>query len=151
MEDGRAFLENLIGDWMLNGDMRDVRLQQEVKARWVLGHKYVSMHFKSTTPDDNPTSQYEAIYHIGFNADEDLYVFHLLDTTDVPVICDMGLGKRDGNRIPFLFDYEGTMFINVLTWHPDEVRWTFDQEYEEGGELSLFARKEMVKVESSSA
>ena len=151
MEEDRSFLDNLIGDWVLTGFMGNVKLQQDVEARWVLGHRYVSMYFNSTTPEDNPTSNYEALYHIGFNTDENLYVFHLFDTSDVPIKCDMGLGKREGNRIPFLFDYDGTNFFNILIWHPDERKWTFVQEYEEDGKIKLFAKKSMVEVAQSSA
>jgi hypothetical protein len=58
----------------------------------------------------------------------------------------MGRGKRKGNKISFLFEYGETQFFNILTWHPEDSSWTFRQEYQEEGQLRVFAHKEMVKL-----
>jgi len=146
MKDSHDFLDKLRGKWNLTGEMGKIELHQEVSARWVLGHQYISLYCKSIADDENPTADYEALYHIGYNPDEDLFIFHLLDTTGVPIVCNVGLGRRDGNHIPFVFEYQDGNFINDLTWHPAERRWTFRQEYQENGKLRLFAEKVMQKA-----
>lgn len=149
LEAYRDFLNNLVGRWSLTGNMGEVDLHQEVDCAWTLGNRFLWMYFKSTAPEDNPTSSYEAVYHIGFNENEDLYVMHLLDTTEVSVECVVGRGRREGHRIPFLFEYEDTDFFNVLGWEPQEEKWTFRQTFEEEVALKIFAEKEMVRVSPS--
>jgi hypothetical protein len=126
--------------------MGQVPLVQEVVAEWTLGGTFLRMVFRSITPDDNPTSGYEAVYHIGFNEAEQLFVMHLLDTTEVPTACVVGLGRREGNRIGFLFAYGETAFTNALSWQPERDTWRFLQTYEEDGETKTFATKEMTRV-----
>lgn len=75
-----------------------------------------------------------------------MFVMHLLDTTEIPTECVMGLGRREGNSIPFLFEYGQTPFTNTFTWHPDRDSWSFVQTYEEDGQQRVFAEKEMTRV-----
>jgi hypothetical protein len=145
MGDDYDFLSHLVGKWILTGKMGNVDLHQEVTANWILGGKFLLMQFKSTTPEDNPTSNYEAVYHIGFNEEENVYVLHLLDTTEVPLNCVVGRGKRNGDSIPFLFEYGDTKFFNVFAWDSDENTWSFHQTFEEDGKIKMFAHKEMTK------
>ena len=146
MKDTHDFLDHLVGQWLLTGKMGEVPLRQEVSARWTLGGNFLWIYFKSIAPEDNPTASYEAVYHLGFNEDEQLFVMHLLDTTEVPTECAMGLGRREGNSIPFLFEYGQTPFTNTFTWHPDRGIWSFLQSYEEDGRQKIFAEKEMARV-----
>jgi len=146
VENSRDFLERLVGQWLLTGKMGEVPLRQEVSAGRTLGGKFLRLYFKSVTPADNPTAAYEAVYYLGFNEREQMYVMYLLDTTEVPTACVPGLGRREGNAIPFLFAYGDTEFSNTLTWHPDRDTWTFRQTYEEAGETRNFAEKEMIRV-----
>jgi len=145
VEGYRGFLDHLAGQWLLTGTMGDVDLRQEVDAKWILGERFLSMYFNSITAEDNPTSDYEAVYHIGFNEESEIYVMHLLDTTEVPVECTVGRAKREGNSLPFLFEYGDMRFFNVFTWYPEKDRWSFRQSFDEDGDTRLFALKEMVR------
>lgn len=140
------FLSNLVGQWLLTGQMGAVGLRQEVTAAWTLGGKFLRVYFNSVAPADNPTADYEAVYHIGFNEREQLYVMHLLDTTEVPTACVVGLGRRNGNRLPFLFAYGDTPFTNTFIWLPQQGSWRFLQTYEENGRTHTFAEKEMTRL-----
>lgn len=147
MDDAYSFLNNLIGQWLLTGHMGEVELRQEITARWVLGNRYLEMVCKSITDESNPTSDYEAVYHIGFNETERIFVMHLLDTTEVPINCIVGLGRRQGNSIPFQFAYSKGEFLNSFTWNPEQESWSFQQTYEEGGETKTFATKQMTRTQ----
>lgn len=140
------FLNGLVGKWLLTGMMGDVPLRQRVSADWTLGKKYLRMYCKSVTRKDNPTWDYEAVYHIGYSESEDLFVFHLLDTTDVPIECVVGTGRREGNGISFLFRYGDSRFNNTLTHLAGQDEWRFLQTYEEDGEIHTFATKEMRRI-----
>ncbi len=146
MDDNLAFLDRLQGRWELTGKMGEVPLHQQVRAEWTLGGTFLRMYFASLTGEDNPTSDYEAVYHIAFNGSHGVYVMHLLDTTDVPLHCVMGTGRRDRNSIPFLFEYGQTKFFNRLSWNPKADSWSFLQTYDEGGDVQTFATKEMIRV-----
>jgi hypothetical protein len=148
VDDHRAYYGHLIGDWALTGMMGDVPLEQQVRAEWVLSGIYVRMHCLSTTTGENPTVGYEAIYHLGYNASHALYVMLLLDTTEIPVSCVVGLGRRSGDSLPFLFEYGETRFYNTFTWHPGEDRWSFLQTSDTGGTIKAFATKGMTRLGS---
>ena len=146
MVDEKTFLDQLTGVWELSGQMGDVPLRQRVDAEWTLGGHFVKMYFTSTTGEGNPTSDYEAVYHIGFNPSESTFVMHLLDTTEIPLECAMGRGQREGNEIAFTFRYGETDFINRFIWHPDRDSWRFEQTFDEMGEKRVFALKEMHRL-----
>jgi hypothetical protein len=146
MDDDWAFLDRLSGEWELRGTMGDVELHQSVAAQWILGGTYMWMHFQSVTPADNPTADYEAVYHIGYNKEHRLYVMHLLDTTEIPLTCAMGRCRRDANALPFLFEYGGSKFFNTFEWHPQTEHWSFLQTYEAADESHVFASKKMRKA-----
>ncbi len=146
MESSQDFLSHLVGQWILTGNMGEVALRQEVTARWIPGDKFLWIYFKLDTPEGNPTSDYEAVYHLGFNEADQIYIMHLLDTTEVPNECVVGRGRRQGDSIPFLFDYGSTRFLYVFSWHPDRDSWSFRQTYEKDGETKESATKELTRV-----
>ena len=145
MNNALDYLNRLVGRWLLTGKMGEVAIRQDVSCDWTVGSTFLRMYFKSTTSEDNPASDYEAVYHLGFNEDEQLYVMHLLDTTEVPTECVMGVGRREGNSIPFVFKYGQTEFTNTFTWQPEQDGWRFRQTYVEDGETKVFAEKEMTR------
>lgn len=140
------FLDNLEGRWMMTGTMGEVDLRQDVTSRWVLGGSFMQMCFDSVTPQGNPTANYAAVYHIGYNRDDRLYVLHLLDTTEVPTECVMGMGRREGQSIAFRFAYPDAVFTNKFTWVPEQDRWRFLQTSESEGKTETFAMKEMTRI-----
>ena len=146
METEREFLSQLVGHWQLTGKMGDIDLHQDVLARWILNETYLWVHCRSTAPEENPTAEYEAVYHIGYNTDQGLFVMHLLDTTEVPVDCVVGRGVLEDDRIVFRFDYEDTPFLYEFACDPQESRWDLLQTFEQEGLHKTFATKRLTKV-----
>jgi len=144
MGSAKEFLDNLIGLWELSGEMGDIELRQSVVGRWTLGGRYIELYFKSTLPSQDDQPQYEAVYYIGYNQENDLFVMHLFDTTEILLTNTVGLGKRVGDEISFQFDYETGPFTNRFVWQQVRGSWKFEQTYLEGGQLRKFATKEMV-------
>lgn len=143
------FLANLIGLWTLTGQMGSTPLQQQVVGKWTLGGLFVELYFKSSSPASEGRLPYEAVYHIGYNADEKLYVLHLLDTFGVGTECIVGLGQSQGDTIPFVFNYPNGPFTNIFIWNEADESWTFEQTYLENRETKLFATKRMVRNDVS--
>ncbi|MGD8865527.1 MAG: hypothetical protein PVI81_08040 [Anaerolineales bacterium] len=148
MNKERDFLNNLVGRWQLTGTMGEIKLHQEILAHWILNDTFLRMHCKSDTSTDNPTAEYEAVYHIGYNPDEDLFIMHLLDTTEVPVDCVVGRGVLEENRIAFRFEYEDTPFLYEFKWAPGARTWDLVQTFELDGKTNTFATKHLGKISS---
>jgi hypothetical protein len=123
--------------------MGNTPLQQSVVGKWTLGGLFIELYFTSTLPAPEGRLLYEAVYHIGYNADQDRYVLHLLDTFGVGTECLVGLGQRRDNTIPFVFNYPSGPFTNTFIWNAADKSWSFKQSYIENGETKVFATKHM--------
>lgn len=139
------FLNQLVGQWELTGQMGVTPLQQSMESKWTLGGLFVEMYFQSTLPAREGQLPYEAVYYVGYNADEDLYVMHLLDTFGVGLTCIPGHGKREGNTLPFVFEYRAGPFINKFIRDEADDVWLFEQFYFENDNWRTFAKKKMVR------
>lgn len=146
MQDVSDFLDKLVGQWDLSGQMGDIPLRQSVDGKWTLGDLFIELYFKSTLPPQAGRKLYEAVYHIGYNEENDRYVMHLLDTFGVALTCSVGIGKRKGNSIPFVFDYAEGPFTNRFSWDESSDAWTFKQAYLQDGQSHTFATKHMTRV-----
>jgi hypothetical protein len=146
MIEARDFLDKLVGRWELTGQMGEIPLQQSVEARWTLGGLFVEMYFRSTLAAQEGRLPYEAVYYIGYHEGNEVYVMHLLDTFGVGVACIVGVGKREGDRIPFVFEYEGGPFTNTFIWQGAAGSWSFEQSFLKDGQRQTFANERMVRV-----
>jgi len=135
------FLDKLIGDWELIGQMGNTPLRQSVTARWILNGLFVEMVFKSTLTG----SPYEAVYLIGYNSDEDVFVLNLFDTFGVSTKPSPGMGKRDEDSIPFIFDYADGPFTNHFIWDDQAQSWRFEQTFIKNNTRQVFATKHMTR------
>jgi hypothetical protein len=135
-------LDRLIGTWDLRGRMGSSDLHQAVSARWVLAGRYVELRFVELDG-----TQYEAVYHLGRNDDEGVYVLHLLDSTGVYVNANetVATGRRVGDAIAFVFGDDAS-FTNVFEWHADEEAWTFELSSFRDGAVEIFATKRMMRL-----
>lgn len=146
--DAQALLDKLVGRWDLTGQMGATPLRQAVEGRWILGHLFIEVSCRSVLPVPEGQQPYEALYLLGYNAEHDRFVLHLLDTFGVALSGTMGIGEREGNSIPFRFTYgEGSVFVNTFTWHPNEEAWTHDLVDYTGGQAHPFASKRMTRVQ----
>lgn len=57
----------------------------------------------------------------------------------------IGLGKRYGDMISFIFQYKETPFMNRFVWEPNTQSWVFELTYEKDGQIHTFATKRMFK------
>ena len=139
------FLDLLIGQWDLTGQMGNTPLHQTVSAKWILNHHFVELHITSTisTPESQPP--YQATYFIGYDEKNNNYVMHLLDTSGASYSRVIGLGKQDGNTIPFVFQYKEGPFVNRFIWEADTQSWTFKLSHEQDGQIHVFATKRMTR------
>lgn len=145
MEAATGFLDKLVGHWQLEGQMGDVPLRQSVEGKWTLGGLFVELYFKSTLPAPDGQKPYEAVYYVGYNAENAVYVLHLLDTFGVAQSCTVGLGQKEGDSIPFVFDYGGGPFTNRFTWDATKSEWSFELTDWREGRARSFATKRMVR------
>jgi hypothetical protein len=143
MDEPQTLLSRMIGTWDLTGEMEDVPLRQEVEARWVLGNQYVEMRCRSVLLSEPGTQPYEAIYLIGYHAPSGQYVLHLFDTFGVALRPVPGMGRREGNSIPFVFAYDQGPFLNRFTWDPETDAWDHELVDQSEGQPHQFARKHL--------
>jgi hypothetical protein len=139
------FLAHLIGSWDLHGQMGETPLRQQVECRWTLGGLFVEVSCKSVLDEPPGVAPYEAVYHIGYNAEHDRFAMHLLDTMGVALTCAVGVGKREGNAIPFVFDYHSGPFTNRFIWNEEDDSWLMELTESKGDQRELFATKKMTR------
>ena len=139
------FLNLLIGQWELTGQMGKTSLRQAVIVQWTLNHHFIKLHFTSTIPTSESQPPYQATYFIGYDEKDDTYVMHLLDTFGAGYSRVIGLGKRDRNTIPFIFQYPEGPFVNRFIWESDTQSWKFELTHEQDGQIQVFATKRMTR------
>ena len=136
-----GLFDNLVGDWELTGKMGDTPLRQHVSAVWTLGGLFLRVHCRSTLPTPHGQPPYEALYLIGHNEADDVYVLNLFDTFGVARRPVPGVGRQEGNSVPFVFEYDQGPWTNRFTWFPEKKSWTNEITYFKDDELRTFATK----------
>jgi hypothetical protein len=130
-----AFIDKLVGDWRLRRRIGEREVENTVSAGWVLNHQFLRMHMKDVA--DPPA--YEALVYIGYQHAEQRYVVHWLDVYGGKFSA-IGYGKRVGDTIPFVFQYEDGPFYNTFSWDARLETWTFTMENAgKDGKRELFA------------
>jgi len=105
------FIENLVGDWIVNRQIRGKVVQNTLQAEWVLNHQFLQLHMKDVA--DPPA--YEALVLIGYSRSDKRYVAHWCDTFGGGASAT-GYGRRDGDSIEFVFEYPDGPFFNTFSW-----------------------------------
>jgi hypothetical protein len=71
---------------------------------------------------------------------------HLFDTFGASYALTVGVGKRRGDSIEFLFEYPNGLFSNTFTWNQDTGVWKMLlRQQEENGEWKGFAKKVLTR------
>ncbi len=145
MNTAQDFLAHLIGSWDLQGQMGETPLHQHVECRWALGGLFVEVYCKSALDEPPGARPYEAIYHIGYNAEHDRFAMHLLDTMGVALTCSVGVGKREGppSRL-FLITTAARLPID-LSGMKKMTRGSWRLTASKGEQRELFATKKMTR------
>jgi hypothetical protein len=118
-----AFIDNLVGEWRLMRQIRGRDVENAVSADWVLNHQFLRIHMK----DVAEPPAYEALVYIGYREADQRYVVHWLDVYGGKFSA-VGYGKRVGDTIPFVFQYDDGPFYNTFKWDPRTESWTFTME-----------------------
>jgi hypothetical protein len=130
-----AFIDNLVGEWRLMRQIRGREVENTVSADWVLNHQFLRIHMKDVA--DPPT--YEALVYIGYQHADQRYVVHWLDVYGGKFSA-IGYGKRVGDTIPFVFQYDDGPFYNTFKWDARTESWTLTMEATgKDGKRELFA------------
>lgn len=109
------FIEQLAGDWQLKRQIRGREVENTVTAEWVLNHQFLQLHMK------------------------DVAVPHWIDVFGGKFSA-IGYGKRSGDSIPFVFQYDDGPFHNTFKWDAAAQGWTFTMEsVGKDGKRQLFA------------
>ena len=130
-----AFLNKLAGEWNLKRTIRGQIVESKVVAKWVLNHQFLRIEMD----DGKAPSEYSATIYIGFDPDRKSYVVHWIDVFGGRFSETLGYGKREGNKIVFLFDYPDGPFRNTFTWDEKQKSWNFlMQNGDKAGNWRLF-------------
>lgn len=135
------FLENLVGTWKLDRKMGSRNAKNSVEVQWVLNHQFLQIHMK----DVNTPAQYEALFTVGFNAEEKRYVAYWLDSFGGKY-SEKGYGTRESNSIMFVFPYPDGAVHNTFTWRPDSGAWhCLIEQHGADGKWSVFAEDTLTR------
>jgi len=130
-----AFIDKLVGEWRLVREIRGREVENTVSADWVLSHQFLRIHMKDVA--DPPA--YEALVYIGYQHADQRYIVHWLDVYGGKFSA-IGYGKRVGDAIAFVFQYDDGPFYNTFKWDPRTESWTFTMEATgKDGKRELFA------------
>jgi len=129
------FIDKLVGEWRLMRHIRGRDVENTVSADWVLNHQFLRIHMK----DVAEPPAYEALAYIGYQDADQRYVVHWLDVYGGKFSA-IGYGKRAGDSIAFVFQYDDGPFYNTFKWDPRTESWTFTMETTgKDGKRELFA------------
>jgi hypothetical protein len=130
-----AFIDNLVGEWRLVRQIRGHDVENTVSAGWVLNHQFLRIHMKDVA--EPPT--YEALVYIGYQHADQRYVVQWLDVYGGKFSA-IGYGKRVGDSIAFVLQYDDGPFYNTFKWDARTESWTFTMESSgKDGKRELFA------------
>ncbi len=137
-----SLLENLAGEWIMEGTIAGQEVVHDVSVSWILEHQYLQIKEKSREKDPDGTAAYEALVLIGWNADLNKYACMWLDVTGGGGLIGDGIGHaaREGNKLPFLFKMGDGMFHNTFEYIDENDTWTWKLDSEKDGILNPFAR-----------
>ncbi len=137
-------LDHLAGTWVLQGTIMGKPATHEVTAEWVLGNQYLRFHEVSREKQgDHP--QYEAMVFIGWDPKTGEYVCVWLDDFGFAYDNAIGRAKRNGNEIPFLFQYPDGPFHTTFAYAPGSGSWEMRMDNEQEGKLKPFARTKLTR------
>lgn len=140
------FLNKLVGSWALTGSMGSTELRQKVDARWVIQGHFLEVHCMQEEPILPGQMPYEAIYMLGYDSQSGEYSMHLFDIFGAGYARTVGIGKRGGDSVEFLFEYPNSLFSNIFTWNDDIGGWEMLlRQREETGEWKVFAKKTLTR------
>ena len=74
-------LDQMVGNWVMTGEIGGSSVTHDVAAEWVLGHQYVRFHELAREVGNGGAPAYEAVVFIGWNETLGRYTCLWLDDT----------------------------------------------------------------------
>lgn len=127
-------VDQMAGDWKLEGTVMGRAGHHDVRAEWVLNHQFLRIHEKTAAGAPKDEHAYEATWFLGYDPVSERYVLHLMDIFGARFSETPGYGTRDGNAIHFVFEYPDGPFHTTLRWSPGagSWQWLMEQKNKEG-------------------
>ncbi len=100
-----AMLDQVTGNWVLQGIIAGKRVTHDVQAAWVLNREYVQLHEISREKNPGGAPAYEATVYIGWDPKARQYVCLWLDSTSGEGLSSGTMGRADlkADAMVFLF------------------------------------------------
>jgi hypothetical protein len=138
-------LDQMTGNWVLQGTIMGQENTHDIAAEWVLGHQFVRIHEVSREKNAQGQPDYEAMAFVGWDQPTGDYVCAWLDTYGGMTPATFGRGKRDGNEIHFLFKDKDSVFHTRFIYHKETSTWEWRMDSEEKGTTKPFLRAKLTK------
>ena len=137
-------LDQMTGNWVLQGTISGHETTHDVESTWVLGREYIRLHEVSRERNAQGQPAYEAIVFIGWDKSSNAYTCLWLDSTGAGGISPQAIahGKRTGDEIAFLFDGN---FHTTFVYNKTSDTWQWLMDNDDGGKLSPFARVKLTR------
>ena len=144
-----SFLDHLLGNWVLRGELAHKQTTHDVSAEWVLGHQYVRLHEISRERNTNGLPAYEAIVFVGWAEPTREYACLWLDSTSTSSFGIEGVGraKRSADDIPFVFkdDKHQISFRNTFSYDQKADSWAWRMDNVRNGKDVPFGRVKLTR------
>lgn len=121
-------VDQLAGDWKMDGQVLGSDAHHTLSAEWVLNHQFLRMHEKTSAGAPKSEHPYDSIWFLGYDTVSDRYVMHLLDIFGARYSETLGYGTRDGDSIRFVFEYPNGPFHTTFIWSPSDNSWKWQLE-----------------------
>ena len=138
-------LDQMAGNWLLQGTIAGKETTHDIVAEWVLGHQYLRIHEVSREKDTHGQPDYEAMVFVGWYQPSAEYVCAWLDTYGGMDDTTIGHAKRDGNEIHFHFKGKDGVFHTRFIYYPEAQNWEWRMDSEEKGGMKSFLRAKLAR------
>ncbi len=137
-----AYLEKLVGEWDMTGDMSGKALHYHASGESVLQGGFLRLHMIDAAADP----QYEADVFIGVDPRRHDFIAHWLDRFGAAGARVVGTGKRDDTHLVVIFPYVSGAFRDTFTLMPNGD-WSLLLEFQRpSGNWSTFATYTLVRA-----
>jgi hypothetical protein len=140
-----SLLDHLAGKWVLQGTIAGKQTTHDVTAEWALAHQYLLIHDISREKKSDGQPQYQAMVFIGWDPQLSQYVCIWLDDYGWGADNAIAHAKRNGDEIPFLFQYAEGPFHTIFAYDKQSDTWQWRMDAEQKGTLKPFARVKLTR------
>ncbi len=98
------FVDKLVGQWVLSGNVMGKAARQALEVQWVLNHQFLQLHFKGEADPAKKEPPYEALVYWGYDNLGERHVIHWIDSFGGRYSETLGYGTRTQDAVKFAFD-----------------------------------------------